>query len=362
MMLAKFVGARKRAGAALGLMLLAAVATVMATAAQSDGGGDMVTACIDSRNGAVYGARIDSDDVRCNRGDESISWTLGEIEIDIDFDFPDNSDGSSGSGGSSGSTGISFAGSWEPNVSYMRGIIIEHQGSSYISVSGNSNGVEPPSPGYWQIIALRGSDGEAGPQGEAGEDGASGEQGERGLTGQQGPFGLDGEGFAWRGDFDSASVPYERNDVVHHEGSAWIAIVEDATGYPDESIDWDLFVSGGLDDSGGGNGAADSGGSSIYRLTEIIPGSELTGHNVHAEVACPESAPHIVGGGFQIVTSNEAPFFPASSQIDQLKGNGPILSPDGPDLWRVSWFTTTGNINTTFMKIDISCTDAVNDL
>jgi hypothetical protein len=356
--------ARKRFGVILGLFVLAAIGSVMVTAAQSNSGGEMIYACVDSRNGAIYGVQIDSDNVRCARGDESVNWMLGELELP---DF--GGDGNGGDNGNSGgSGGVSFAGSWQPGVNYMQGIVIEHQGSSYVSIAPSSDGVEPPDANYWQVLALRGedgTDGEPGPQGSPGadgQDGAPGEKGGRGLTGQQGPFGLDGEGFAWRGEYEVNAVPYERNDVVQHDGSAWIATADEVVEIPGDGAGWDLFAAGGHSSEGDGN--ADNGKSNlgIHRLTELIPGSQLAGHNVSVEVPCPVDAPRIIGGGFQIVTSDNEPFTPASAQIDQLKGSGPVMYPDEQDAWRVSWFTSTGNIGANFMKVDLTCVEEVNDV
>jgi hypothetical protein len=352
----------KRISLVAGLLMLAIIGSAMVTMAQSGSRGETLTACIDSRNGALYGAVVDSDTARCNRGDEQVSWTLGEFPT---WDPPDDSSPGQppANPGPGGSDKWIFVGSWQPNILYLQGSVVEYEGSSYLVTAENSQQQPPTDDSFWHLIAARGEDGqdgEQGPQGESGEPGAPGQEGERGLTGQQGPFGLDGEGFSWQGEYDPANSPYERNDVVQHEGSAWIATGDSTTGEPGSSgSEWELFAAGGVPDDNGGDAP---GGSGIYRLTEIIPGTELSGNHVHVEASCPEIAPHVIGGGFQIVTSDEEPFHPASSQIDQLRGSGPIVNPEGPDVWRVSWFTSTGNIGTNFMKIDITCTDAVNDL
>jgi hypothetical protein len=310
----------------------------MVTAAQSNSGGEMIYACVDSRNGAIYGVQIDSENVRCARGDESVNWMLGELEIP---DFGGNGD-DDGSGDGSG--GFSFAGTWQPGVHYMRGNVIEHQGSSYISVASSSEGVEPPNANYWQVLALRGEDGvdgEPGPQGAPGadgQDGAPGEKGDRGLTGQQGPFGVDGEGFAWRGEFDVSGTPYERNDVVQHDGSAWIATADEVAEIPGEGAGWDLFAAGGGSPEGNGdNGSTDPDSSEFQRVE--ASGSIASTDSLDGSVVaiCPAESPRVVSGGFYMANSSGQMYTHSGPYIAQFRGNGPDLDPDGRDGWRVSW-------------------------
>ena len=344
------------------LGVLLASGTVMITVAQDNSGGDMLYACIDSRNGALYGAQIDSENVRCSRGDDQIGWALGEP-------------------GPGGSTGISFAGSWQSGITYMEGVIVEHEGSSYVAIT--EADVEPPHDAYWQVIALRGADGEdgeRGPQGEPGapgqdgedgedgqdgQDGQDGDQGERGLTGIQGPAGRDGDGFAWRGDFD-ASETYELNDVVHHDGSAWVAVAESTSSEPGSDDDWELFVQGfdSTDDNGNDNGSNGNGtgGAAIYRVSEVRSGAELNALNGTMEVTCPSEAPRVLSGGFQIVNSDQTPFNPGSSAFDLFRGSGPVMDPDGEDAWRVSWSFVQSNFAGDYLRVDVTCTTEVVDV
>lgn len=334
--------------AALGALI--AFGTVMIATAQDDGGGDMIYACIDSRNGALYGVQVDVENVRCSRGDDRVGWALGEP-------------------GPGGATGLSFGGSWESGISYLAGVIVEHEGSSYVSIAENPVVAEPPDETYWQLLAMRGADGADGEDGEdgapgpSGLDGADGEDGEqgpqgpegpRGLTGEQGPFGLDGEGFAWRGEFDPAET-YARNDVVHHEGSAWVAGDDDPPSAPGSGSGWELFARGFDEPEDGTNGDDSGGGIEIVRVSETRAGSELSGFYGSMDVSCPASSPRVVGGGFQIVDSANDPVQIGSSAFDGLRANGPVLNSGSPDVWRVAWSTTVGSFTSEYLRINVTC-------
>ena len=323
------VGRRRRwIAMSVCMLVIGAMSTAMLTTAQNDSG-DMVTACVDSRNGAIYGVQIDTDNVRCSQGDDQISWALGEP-------------------GPGGASGMSFAGSWQSGVNYMEGIIVEHDGSSYVSISEDSQGIEPPNQAAWQLIALRGADGvdgqdgEQGPQGEPGEDGTDGQDGDpgpRGLTGEQGPFGLDGEGFEWRGDFDS-SASYEVNDVVHHEGSAWIAVADNPTGSPDGTSGWELFAAGGEDGDSSENGSTQPNGDTSTSFQQVSAQEtiqEAGFTNSSMSVTCPEEEPRVLGGGYYLADGSGEPL-DSGSFFPGIRANGPALNPSGEDGWRISWY------------------------
>lgn len=319
------------------LGVLVASGTVMITVAQDDGG-DMVYACVDSSNGALYGVQIDVDNVRCSRGDDQIGWALGEP-------------------GPGGATGISFAGSWQQGTSYMEGVIVEHEGSSYVSIAEDPSSVEPPDENYWQLVALRGADGEdgdPGPQGPAGQDGEDGEDGDdgkdgeqgpagpRGLTGEQGPFGLDGEGFAWKGDYAS-STTYERNDVVHHQGSAWVAVEDDPASDPETGNGWELFARGfdEPDDNGDTGGGGEGNGTAAAAVHHNEEATIINSSNLQSGTAtatCSESASRIVSGGYHLADGNGNYLTGfGDAYLDSLRGSGPEFDTTGQDSWRVSW-------------------------
>jgi hypothetical protein len=335
------------------MLLLGGLGTAVLTAAQSSSYGETVYACIDSRNGALYGLQVDDEDVRCSRGDDQISWPLGHPEPGPSD--PGNPD--PGHPGSGGSSGISFAGSWQSGISYMEGIVVEHQGSSYVSIAVDSQGVEPPNENYWQLIALRGADGADGERGAPGEDGQDGDRGPRGATGEQGPFGLDGEGLEWRGEFDG-STSYHRNDIVQYEGSAWIATSDDAAGTPGTSANWDLLAQGGS--SGEGNGGNDeNGGENGPELHRVVFEGSIGGmgsiDSSHG-VTCPSDAPRVIAGGYYMANASGESHDESGPVIDGMRRNGPEHDPDGEDRWVVGWSRISNAAPTDVMTIHATCT------
>lgn len=117
--------------------------------------------------------------------------------------------------------GLTWRGAWSNVTAYVINDVVEHEGSSYIAVAGNTNS-EPPSAN-WELVAAKGQDGE----GEDGEDGAS---------------------FIWRGPWSNLTA-YVVNDVVEHEGSSYIAVAP-STGSEPPSADWELMAAKGEDGEG----------------------------------------------------------------------------------------------------------------
>jgi hypothetical protein len=369
----------------------------MVASAQSGGERQQVYACVDPRNGALYGVQTDPNLVRCSRGHQQINWTLGEA-------------------GPDGGAGVAFAGTWQSHLSYDEGDIVEHEGSSYVAITDVSSGLEPPSPGAWQILALKGDTGpqgppgltglqgppgppgEAGPAGEPGEPGPQGAQGPPGPPGEPGPpgpagadgepgpmgpqgdpgppgppgeqgplgpqgdpgpageqgppgpagaDGLDGEGFNWRGDYEDPDVipPFVKNDAVHFQGSAYIVIVEQTFDSPENALHWDLFVAqgepgessngGGDNGSGGNNG--ESGSGAIYRVSNEFVRTGTVSANGTVAAMCPAEAPRVIGGGYYLTDPDGNYRETTGSRISIMRGNGPVMDPAGVDGWRVSW-------------------------
>jgi collagen type VII alpha len=116
------------------------------------------------------------------------------------------STGATGPQGSQGEVGIQWQGEWESTTAYVYGDAVVYGDSSYFSLDVSTNEI-PQGSVKWQIIALKGSQGETGlqgiqgavgPQGVTGSTGAAGDlgptgsTGDLGPTGPQGPIGLDG--------------------------------------------------------------------------------------------------------------------------------------------------------------------------
>jgi hypothetical protein len=308
----------------LGLVIVAAVATAVATAAQSGGSDDMLSACIDSRNGALYNVQTGDHNLRCGAGDQQISWTVGG---------PGSDDGVGSS--------LTYAGAWESSVGYAPGLIVEHAGSSYVSIASTPGGIEPPNDTYWGLLASKGESGEQGPPGPAGVPGADGESGQDGADGATGPTGQQGPpgvGFEWRGTFDS-SAAYQPNDVVEFDGSAWIAIEHSTGQNPDSGSAWELFASGGLSASNGDE-PGDNGTGQGFEVAHVDASVSLTSQNVNngtVAVSCPVESPVVLSGGFSIRNANGDPYIDSGLFISSVRMNAPEFVPDEPDRWRFSW-------------------------
>jgi len=105
--------------------------------------------------------------------------------------------GATGPAGTNG-TSITWLGPWSKTNTYAVNDVVSYNGSSYISLSGNT-GQEPDiSPGSWNLVASVGAQGSAGVQGPigltgaTGPPGAAGPQGPVGATGMPGPTGAAG--------------------------------------------------------------------------------------------------------------------------------------------------------------------------
>jgi Collagen triple helix repeat (20 copies) len=83
-----------------------------------------------------------------------------------------------------------------------------------------------------------GTAGAAGVAGPAGPTGPTGPQGQPGQQGPVGPQGADGRTFNFRGSWD-ADTAYARDEVVHYQGSSWIAVAPSTGAAP--SVDSDVW-------------------------------------------------------------------------------------------------------------------------
>jgi hypothetical protein len=92
-------------------------------------------------------------------------------------------------------TSIIWKGSWDINLAYFVGDVVEYNGSSYVCTV-NITSLDSPPPSYaWELLAQKGATGAQGiqgPVGATGPAGASGSIGATGATGPQGPIGLTG--------------------------------------------------------------------------------------------------------------------------------------------------------------------------
>ncbi|HUG13955.1 MAG TPA: hypothetical protein VMM78_02960 [Thermomicrobiales bacterium] len=212
------------------------------------------------------------------------------------------SNGAPGDDGEPGTPGLIWRGLWDENAAYSEHDAVGHEGSAYIAVDDGLTGPDdrPGVSDGWQLLAARGS------SGADGSDGADGNDGAPGQDGAPGPRGL-----MWRGDWNDAPenphYPYGADDAVHHDGDAWISLVDDNTGVPgDASQQWDLLAARGAQGPEGPAGAdGDTGGggapaTTIRTATAIVTGDSTSGTlglAVHRSCLAGEI---VVGGGWSL--------------------------------------------------------------
>lgn len=88
---------------------------------------------------------------------------------------------------------------------------------------------------------------------------SGGGSGAPGPTGPEGPAGADGEGFNWRGEWDTFPEPsYVTNDIVSYSGSTYRATSSEANSSNTPNLNtmgWDLFAAKGETGEAGEAGA-----------------------------------------------------------------------------------------------------------
>jgi hypothetical protein len=106
--------------------------------------------------------------------------------------------------------------------------------------------------------------------------------GPEGVEGPRGPEGPQGDvGMTWRGAFDETES-YAKNDVVFHEGSAYISMVDDNEGNdPGILVNWDMLVQAGAQ---GAEGPPGSGGSIAEQRCQ--PGLFVYGVDGNGQIMC----------------------------------------------------------------------------
>ena len=149
---------------------------------------------------------------------------------------------------------ITWRGAWNTTRQYIVGDIVSHDSSAWIAVTINTNSEPATSSTDWDEFAEGGI---------AGQDGA---------PGRDGTDGRDGTGFNWRGAWDAANT-YAVNDIVQHEGSAWISTVASTNEEPTGASGfWDLYAQAGEsgDDGTGFNwrGVWDS--TVTYQINDLV--------------------------------------------------------------------------------------------
>ena len=149
---------------------------------------------------------------------------------------------------------ITWRGPWNNSTNYIVGDIVSHNSSAWIAVAINSNSEPATTSTDWDEFAEGGI---------AGQDGA---------PGRDGTDGTDGTGFNWRGAWDSAAT-YAVNDIVQHEGSAWISTVASTNEEPTGASGfWDLYAQAGEpgDDGTGFNWRGVWSSTVTYQINDLV--------------------------------------------------------------------------------------------
>ena len=153
-----------------------------------------------------------------------------------------------GEDGDDGS-GFRWRGVWSNTVTYQVNDLVRHDGSAWVATTAGTNQTPATNSTFWNPFAVKG---------DAGARGADGADGARGAA---------GDGFQWRGEWDS-TVTYVVRDIVHHNRGAWVAIAGNLNSTPaSTSTDWDEFAQGGERGATGSAGSDGAGYQFIFRRT-----------------------------------------------------------------------------------------------
>ncbi len=192
--------------------------------------------------------------------------------------------GVAGPTGSTGPTGpagppLTFQGTWNNGTTYTTGNAVFSNGSSYISLSGNTN-QNPASGAPWALLAQQGSTGTTGAtgptgsmgptgptgltgpqgtQGNTGSTGLTGAQGVAGPTGSTGPTGPVGPPLTFQGTWNSGTT-YATGDAVFSNGSSYISLSGNTNQAPASGVPWALLAQQGSTGTTGGTGPTGAAG------------------------------------------------------------------------------------------------------
>ena len=230
--------------------------------------------------------------------------------------------GTPGAPGADGAPGAGFRwrGAWDSTTAYEIRDVVEDEGSTWLATAA-STGMQPSGAStVWDLYAARGE------RGAAGDDGA---------PGAPGPA---GDGFRWRGVW-SATTAYAINDLVRHEGTAWLATVANTGSEPaDNSSDWAAFAEGGDDGDDGAPG------------TPGAPGAQGTGFQWQGEwdnatAYAIRDVVHHMGSAWIATAANTGNTPSGASLVWDLYAERGEAGADGTDgsgfRWRGEWDDTT---------------------
>ena len=142
----------------------------------------------------------------------------------------DGTPGSNGTPGTNGNNGTSFSwkGAYVNGTAYVVGDGVSYGNSSYMCKA-NSSGNIPTNTSFWDLLALKGTDG------------------------TNGGAGASGTSFIWKGAYNALTA-YVVNDVVSFGGSSYICISGTTGNEPTTIAKWSLVAQKGDAGTGGGTG------------------------------------------------------------------------------------------------------------
>jgi hypothetical protein len=168
-----------------------------------------------------------------------------DIEVDGSFKILSGSlifpDGTSQTTAARQGPLAAFKGTWDPEVTYIKGEAVFYGGSSYVSLIDPNLGQQPDTSGSaWALLAQQGSNGPEGPQGiqgpiglqgPKGDTGAQGEIGLQGPQGDQGPVGPQGDAgpqgppITFKETWDPGAT-YIKGEAVFYNGSSYVSLID----------------------------------------------------------------------------------------------------------------------------------------
>lgn len=182
-------------------------------------------------------------------------------------------------------------------------------------------------------------------QGPKGDQGDKGDQGEPGLT--------------WQGDWDdeyNAPDGYATDDAVHHDGSAWISLVDNNTEEPgDTALNWDLLAAQGEQGEQGEKG--DTGvitGANIYVNDTFETYAASPGY-ISQSASC-NTGDTAIGGGHRLLSAGEG----SARVFTEMGSSRPVIVSGKPTGWFVSGqnpVQTNGAANTSSLRVYVICLD-----
>lgn len=110
------------------------------------------------------------------------------------------------------------------------------------------------------IQGTQGNQGAQGPIGNTGATGATGPTGPTGATGAQGSPGPTGQGYTWRGAWNSATA-YNPYDTVSYQGSSYVCTVANTNQLPTNTSYWNIIAQIGATGATGATGSQGPAGS-----------------------------------------------------------------------------------------------------